>query len=160
MSEVKIYADLKSYEPRTFMGHMTGRTALTIAAAAAIGVPTTIALNAIGLPSELTSIVVVLVAAPIGAVGCGRIRGLKFEQFMPILLRSWATPRSSHWTSRRWVEPDRQGQSKKPNARRQRCRRPEAPPPELVDVDEFDNVAAQVRSDASVMACSMLDDLD
>lgn len=66
------------------MGHMTGRTALTIAIAAAVVVPTNIALNAIGCPSEVASLAVVLPTAPIGAVGCGKLRGLRVEQFMPI----------------------------------------------------------------------------
>lgn len=105
LPEAKIYTDPDSYQPRTVFGKVTPRTAATLGACAGVGAPVAAMAWAAGIPAEVVAWCALAVAVPVGAVGMGRLRGLAFEQFAPIMLSHWSLPPATRWEPQTWVEP-------------------------------------------------------
>lgn len=92
MIEIVLRKDIADYEPKPFFG-FTARQVMTGAAiaAASIGVYA-LATVVLHLPSTAAGYLILAVGTCIGAIGLGRIRGLKPESWLRITVAERAMP--------------------------------------------------------------------
>lgn len=94
MIEIVLRKDIADYEPRPFFG-FTARQVLTGAAIVAVSLATFALTTAVfHLPNTIAGYVILAAGAGVGALGLGRIRGLKPESWLRITLDERAFPRT------------------------------------------------------------------
>lgn len=94
MIEIVLRKDIAEFEPKPFFG-FTARQVVTAALAAvgSIGIFAVMSF-ALHLPNSLVGYVILAFGACVGAVGLGKVRGLKPESWLRITLAERAYPRT------------------------------------------------------------------
>ena len=94
MIEIVLRKDIADYEPRPFFG-FTARQVMTGAAIVAASLATYAVCTAVlHLPNTIAGYAILAAGAGIGALGLGRIRGLKPESWLRITLNERPFPRT------------------------------------------------------------------
>lgn len=94
MIEIVLRKDIADFEPKPFFG-FTARQVVTAALAAAGSIGLFLVLSyVLHLPNTMVGYAILAFGAGVGAIGLGRVRGLKPESWLRITLAERAFPRT------------------------------------------------------------------